>query len=133
NIEPTNNQSRSTGKHCATLTTFTHVDEWFAFHEDATWHEERDQAALEEIWRRLHGAAPEIAAASEILETATPQTYYESVRRKLGMIGSPMPKFPETPAYLDKLFLAGDTVSQRPGLAGIADKAYRLTETFTTK
>jgi len=131
NVAPENNQSRSTGKHGATLTTFTPVDEWFAFHEDATWHEEQDQTALEKIWGRLHVAAPEIAAASEILETGTPQTYYDSVRRKMGMLGSPTPKFPAIPAYLDKLFLVGDTTSQRFGLAGIADQAYQLAEILT--
>ena len=131
NIAPEDNHSLSTGKRSATLTTFTPVGEWFAFHEDATWHEEQDQTALEEIWGRLHAAAPEIAAASEILETATPQTYYDSVRRKMGMIGSPTPKLLAPPPYLDKLFLVGDTTSQPFGLAGIAEQAYQLAETLT--
>src|SRR4030095_12953112 len=82
------------GKSCATLTSFTNVDEWFAFHEDTSWHEEHDQATLEKIWSRFHLAVPELADSAEVFETATPQTYYESTRRKMGMIGSPGPVTP---------------------------------------
>jgi phytoene dehydrogenase-like protein len=126
NIEPANDQSRSTGKHCATLTTFTDVEDWFAFHEDATWHEEKDQATLEKIWGHLHAAAPEITNGAEVFETATPQTYYESVRRKMGMIGAPRPSLHDSSKHIEKLLLVGDTVSRGMSLADIADQSRRL-------
>jgi phytoene dehydrogenase-like protein len=126
NIEQANDHSRSTGKHCATLTTFTDAAEWFAFHEDTTWHEGQDQAMLEKTWRRLHAAAPEITNGAEVFETATPQTFYESVRRKMGMIGPTNPRLLQSSTHLDKLFMVGDTVSQGIGLAGIADETLRL-------
>jgi prolycopene isomerase len=126
NIEPDNDQSRSTGKHGATLTTFTDVEDWFAFHEDATWHEEQDQATLEKIWGRFHAAAPDVANGAEIFETATPQTFYESVRRKMGMIGAPTPTVLNSRTHFEKLFLVGDTIAEGTGLAGIATQAHRL-------
>jgi len=127
NIESASDQSRSAGKHCATLTAFTDADEWFAFHEDSTWHEEHDQAVLEKIWGGFHAAAPDVANAAEVFETATPQTFYDSVRRKMGMVGSTMPLVQDsTTAQMEKLFLIGDTVSQGLGLAGIADEALHL-------
>ena len=126
NIEPANDQSRSTGKHCATLTTFTDVNEWFAFHNDSTWHEEQDQATLERVWGHLHAVAPEITDRAEVLETATPQTYYESVRRKMGMIGAPNPGLSQSLTHLGKLFLVGDTAAYGLGLAGVADDALGL-------
>ena len=115
NIEPDNDQSRSTGKHGATLTTFTDVEDWFAFHEDATWHEEQDQATLEKIWGRFHAAAPDVANGAEIFETATPQTFYESVRRKMGMIGAPTPTVLNSRTHFEKLFLVGDTIAEGTG------------------
>jgi len=118
------------GKACATLTTFTNVEEWFTFHEDATWHEEEDQAALEQIWSRLRLAAPEFADSAEVFETATPQTYYESTRRKMGVIGSPSPTLRDASTHLDNLFLVGDTASETLGAAGTAEGAYRLSLTL---
>ncbi|HEY8205165.1 MAG TPA: FAD-dependent oxidoreductase [Pyrinomonadaceae bacterium] len=118
------------GRLAATVTAFTDADEWFAFHEDATWHEERDQAALETFWGRLHAALPELGDGAEVIETATPQTYYETTRRKLGMIGSPQHlsdfAFHETP--FPNLFLIGDTVSGGFGLEGIARSALSLSQ-----
>ena len=126
NIVLANDQRDSTGKHSATLTTLTDVHEWFAFHEDSTWHEEQDQATLERVWSHLHAAAPEITNGAEVFETATPQTYYESVRRKMGMIGAPNPRLSQSSTHLAKLFLVGDTAAQTIGLAGVADAALRL-------
>ncbi|HEY3104519.1 MAG TPA: FAD-dependent oxidoreductase [Pyrinomonadaceae bacterium] len=118
------------GKLAATVTAFTDADEWFAFHEDATWHEEQDQAALETWWGRLHKALPELGDAAEVIETATPQTYYETTRRKLGMIGSPQHHpdlaFQNTP--FPNLFLIGDTVSVGFGLESIAQSALSLSQ-----
>ena len=118
------------GKLAATVTAFTDADEWFAFHEDATWHQERDQAALETFWGRLHAALPELGDGAEVIETATPQTYYETTRRKLGMIGSPQhhPDFAFHEAPFPNLFLIGDTVSVGFGLEGIAQSALSLSQ-----
>lgn len=131
NIATGKNQSPSSRQRGATLTTFTNTDDWFAFHQDPTWHEEQDQAALKEIWSRLHRAAAEIADSAEVFETTTPQTYYESVRRKMGMVGSPTPAWAGHSSCFDNVFLIGDTVSDRIGVAGVANGAYRLTDTLT--
>jgi len=131
NIATGKTQSPSSRQRGATLTAFTNTDDWFAFHQDATWHEEQDQAALEEIWSRLHRAAPEIADSAEVFETTTPQTFYESVRRKMGMVGSPTPAGAGHSSCFDNLFLIGDTVSDRIGVAGVANGAYHLAETLT--
>lgn len=130
NIASPNRESGSTGKRAATLTTFTEVGDWFAFHQDITWHEEQDQSMLERVWARLYDAAPEIANGAEVFETASPLTYYESVRRKMGMIGSPAPMLGASKTHLDTLFLVGDTATQTIGLAGLANQAYRLARTL---
>ncbi|HYE66198.1 MAG TPA: NAD(P)/FAD-dependent oxidoreductase [Pyrinomonadaceae bacterium] len=75
------------GKRAVTVSTFTEPTQWFAFHEDETEHEEQDQSTLEIWWERLHGALPELGDGIEVIETATPRTYYENTRRKLGMVG----------------------------------------------
>ncbi|HEV8589930.1 MAG TPA: NAD(P)/FAD-dependent oxidoreductase [Pyrinomonadaceae bacterium] len=130
NVAAQNDGRAPQGKLAATLTAFTDADEWFAFHEDATWHEEQDQAALETLWGRLHAALPELGDGVEVIETATPQTYYETTRRKLGMIGSPQHHpdfaFHETP--FPNLFLIGDTVSVGFGLESIARSALSLSQ-----
>ncbi|HEV8141063.1 MAG TPA: FAD-dependent oxidoreductase [Pyrinomonadaceae bacterium] len=130
NIATGKNQSTSSRQRAATLTSFTNTDDWFAFHQDASWHDEQDQAALEEIWSRLHRAAPEIASGAEVFETTTPQTLYESVRRKMGMVGSPTPAWADRSSCFDNLFLIGDTVSDYIGVAGVAKAAYHLAETL---
>lgn len=131
NVTAAKNQSPSSDS--ATLSAFTDSDDWFAFHDDASWQEEQDQAALEEIWSRLHRAAPEIAGSAEVFETATPHTYYESVRRKMGTVGSPKPSGYGPVSRFENLFLIGDTVAHHFGLEGIADEAYRLAHTLVDK
>jgi len=118
-------------KRTATLTTFTHVDDWFSFHEDSSWHEEQDQATLEKVWMRLHEAVPEIAGSAEVFETATPQTYYESVRRKMGMIGSPTSVASAVTPFKN-LFLIGDTAASGIGFAGVAEAAERVVDCIIT-
>ncbi len=126
NIRSPNNQAQSPGKRGATLSEFTDVDDWFAFHEDTSWHEEKDQAVLEKIWDRFYADAPDVANGAEIFETATPQTFYESVRRKMGMIGAPTPTVLNSRTHFEKLFLVGDTIAAGTGLAGVATQAHRL-------
>ena len=124
--------SSGSKKRAATLTRFTYADDWFEFHEDASWHEELDQATLEKVWTRLSEALPEITAAAEVFETATPQTYYESFRRKMGMIGSSSssPLASATTPF-PNLFIVGDTATSEVGLAGLAEAAERLVASFT--
>ncbi|HEX5704007.1 MAG TPA: FAD-dependent oxidoreductase [Pyrinomonadaceae bacterium] len=116
------------GKRALTAIAFTQADEWFSFHEDHSWHDEKDQALLESWWTKLHQSLPQLGDAIEVIETSTPQTVYETARRRLGMIGAPsaddlratlVPPFPN-------LFLVGDTASAGLGLEGVADLALTL-------
>jgi phytoene dehydrogenase-like protein len=118
------------GKRALTAIAFTQADEWFSFHEDHSWHEEKDQALLESWWTKLHQSLPQLGALVEVIETSTPQTVYETTRRRLGMIGAPsvidrrallVPPFPN-------LFLVGDTASSGLGLEGVANSALGLAD-----
>jgi phytoene dehydrogenase-like protein len=127
------------GKCAVTVSTFTEADEWFSFHEDETSLEAQDQSALETAWARLHQAVPEFGDSVEVIETATPRTFYETTRRKFGMIGSPLASargsasvesFART--HLPKLFLVGDTVSSGFGLESIAHNSRLLADLLTS-
>jgi len=112
------------GSVAATLSTFTNAEDWFSFHEDHTTHEEQDQSALKAIWSRLHASMPELGDSVEVIETATPQTFYETTRRKFGMIGqpnTPAPGLRTTP--FSNLFVISDTVASNAGLAGTTELA----------
>lgn len=123
------------GKRALTAIAYTQADEWFSFHEDHSWHEEKDQALLESWWTKLHQGLPELGDAVEVIETSTPQTVYETTRRRLGMIGAPsaierratlVPPFPN-------LFLVGDTASAGPGLESVAHSAQDLADHVAPK
>ncbi len=118
------------GMRAATVQCSTDVDEWFTYHQDESEHEQQDQAMLEKVWSRLRIALPELDDSVEVIETATPRTWYENTRRKLGMVGglgqalaffgshsfssnSPIPK----------LFLVGDTVFPGAGVAAVSTSA----------
>ena len=108
----------------ATLSTFTNVEDWFSFHEDHSAHEEQDQSVLETVWSQLHAAMPELGDSVEVIETATPQTFYEDTRRKFGMIGQPNPNIPNLGTMpFPNVFLVSDTVAPRSGLAQVAKVA----------
>ena len=118
------------GKRAVTVSTFADAEDWFAFHEDETAHEEQDAAALEAVWARLHAALPELGAGVEVIETQTPRDYYEQTRRRLGLVGGT----PRTPAaladgafthrtHLPNLFMVGDTVFPGTGLANVTRSA----------
>jgi C-3',4' desaturase CrtD len=120
------------GKCAVTVHAFTDVDEWFTFHRDETELEARDQQMLEQCWERLHAAFPELGSSVEVIDTATPRTFYDLTRRKLGMVGgvSPPPEqfWREEPAYatsLPNLFIVSDTVSAG-GVAGLTRSALVL-------
>jgi C-3',4' desaturase CrtD len=118
------------GKRAVTVSTFADAEDWFAFHEDETAHEEQDGAALGAWWARLHAAVPELGAGAEVIETMTPRDYYEQTRRRLGLVCGT----PRTPAafadgafthrtHLPNLFMVGDTVFPGGGLANVTRSA----------
>ena len=118
------------GKRAVTVHMYTDVDEWFTFHKDETEHEARDQAALEALWQRLHASIPELGDRAEVIETATPRTYYDLTRRKLGMVGGvgqSLEAFgPNSVTHrtsIPNLFLVGDTVFPGAGIAAVSQSA----------
>jgi phytoene dehydrogenase-like protein len=103
-------------KRAAIVHAFTEVDEWFTFHTDEAELEEQDQQMLEQCWQRLHAAIPELGSHADVIETVTPRDYYETTRRKLGMVGGVIPSV--APAEmrghqtsLPNLFIVSDTTS----------------------
>ncbi|MDX6290679.1 MAG: hypothetical protein QOH42_2478, partial [Blastocatellia bacterium] len=124
-------------KIAVTVSTFTHAEDWFAFHQDETAHEEQDQASLESLWSRIHAAMPELGDSIEVIESATPRTFYENTRRKLGMVGMPggylkMPGPDQAGSTsFPNVFLVGDTTSAAPGLEGVAKSALQLADRLT--
>ena len=115
------------GKHAVTFTTRTEVDSWFAYQSSEEDYEEWDQAALEQFWNRLHAALPELGSDIEVIETANPRTYYDSTRRKLGMvlgIEEAVSVGPET--SLPNVFLVGDTASSEAKVAAVVQSAVSL-------
>ncbi len=125
------------GKRAVTLHTFTDVDEWFTFHQDETELEQKDQQMLEVCWGRLHSAMPELGSSIEVIDTATPRTFYDLTRRKLGMVGGIIPS-PESfwlnqPSYrttLHNLFIVSDTL-QPGGIASLTRSALVLANHLT--
>jgi phytoene dehydrogenase-like protein len=123
------------GKRAVTICTLARAEDWFVFHEDNAEHEQMDQETLERCWTRLHAAMPELGDSVEVIETATPLTYYETTRRKLGMVGAVSSD--EGPSRLSghhtsfrNLFMVGDTVSSGTGLASVAESAWALANTL---
>ena len=119
----------SNDKRPVTFTTPTEIDSWFTYQSSEEDYDEWDQAALEEFWKRVHAALPELGADIEIIETANPRTYYDQTRRKLGMVlgieGQPV-QFHET--ALPNLFMVGDTVSSTARMDSVVESAISLCE-----
>jgi phytoene dehydrogenase-like protein len=116
------------GQATAVVSAFTPAEDWFSFHEDHEAFETRDQAMLETVWRRLHASMPELGEDIEVIETASPQTFYETVRRRFGMIGRPTPSLNQktgATAY-PNLWIAGDTVAGGVGTEGIVESSWQL-------
>jgi phytoene dehydrogenase-like protein len=142
--DPLNNQlffscnSESTiappGKVPVTVTTLTNAEDWFSFHEDQSAHEKQDQQMLEAVWSRLHASIPELGDSVEVIETANPQTFYETTRRKFGMIGRPdySTEVPSSLARpLHKVFIVSDTNTSGFGVASLAEAALRVSDVLT--
>lgn len=128
------------GKRAVTVSTFTEASQWFAFHEDETELEEQDQAALERCWQRLHAAMPELGDGVEVIETMTPRAFYETTRRKLGMVGGVGQSLdvfgPASLTHrttLPNLFMVGDTVFPGQGAAAVTQSALIVANELTTK
>lgn len=122
------------GKRAVTLHAFTDVDEWFTFHKDETELEQKDQQMLEACWGRLHATMPELGSSIEVIDTATPRSFYDLTRRKLGMVGGvtapPNHFWFSEPGYqtsLPNLFIVSDTV-QPAGIAGLTRSALLLAD-----
>lgn len=125
------------GKRAVTVHTFTEVGEWFAFHKDETELEERDQQMLELCWTQLHSAMPELGSSIEVIDTATPRTFYDLTRRKLGMVAGVTSSrknfWLNAPAYvtsLPNLFIVSDT-TYPGGVAGLTQSALVLANKLT--
>jgi phytoene dehydrogenase-like protein len=126
------------GKRAVTVWTTAAVSDWFAFHQDETAHEEQDQAMLERLWMRLHAAMPELGGGIEVIESATPRTFHETTRRKLGMVGG----LSSTPArwssqfgatIFPNLFLVGDTASSGNGIDAVSISAFSMAEALASR
>jgi phytoene dehydrogenase-like protein len=121
--------SSSNGKRPVTFTTQTEIDSWFTYQSSEGDYDEWDQAALEQFWKRVHAALPELGGDIEIIETANPRTYYDQTRRKLGMVlgieGQPVQSHETS---LPNVFMVGDTVSSKASIESVVGSAIRLAE-----
>ena len=117
------------GKRGVTFTTRTEIDSWFAYQSSEEDYEEWDQEALEHFWKRLHAALPELGSDIEIIETANPRTYYDSTRRKLGMVlGVSEAVSGGHQTSLANVFMVGDTVSDEAKVDGVVQAAMLLVD-----
>ncbi|HAF13285.1 MAG TPA: hypothetical protein DCK99_06205 [Blastocatellia bacterium] len=125
------------GKRAVTVHAFTDVDAWFTFHKDETELEEKDQGMLESYWNRLHAAMPELGDNIEVIDTATPRSFYDLTRRKLGMVGGVTPtpesvwsKHPAHETSFSNLFVVSDTTCTG-GISGLTRSALALANKLT--
>jgi len=132
NAAPAWDRRAPAGKRAVTVHAFTNVDDWFSFHTNEEESEAKDQIMLEACWGRLHAALPELGSRIEVIDSINPRGYYDSTRRKLGMVGNVVPtalQFWEgQPSYatsLPNLFIISDTTSPG-GLAAISRSALVL-------
>jgi phytoene dehydrogenase-like protein len=113
----------------AVVSAYTPAEDWFSFHEDQEAFETRDRALLDTLWTRLHRAMPELGDGIELIETATPQTFYEDVRRRFGMIGRPHTQSLNQATWntpYPNLWIVGDSVAGGIGIEGVVDSAWQL-------
>ncbi|HBB88081.1 MAG TPA: hypothetical protein DC047_10735 [Blastocatellia bacterium] len=134
NAAPSWDRRAPAGKRAVTVHAFTEPESWFTFHSDEEEVEARDQQMLEACWERLHKAMPELGSGVEVIDTMNPRGYYDSTRRKLGMVGALVPTgtqfWPGQASYLTSLpnlFNISDT-SSAGGLAAISRAALALAD-----
>ena len=119
------------GKRAVTFTTRTEIDSWFAYQSSEEDYEQWDQEALEHFWNRLHAALPELGSDIEVIETANPRTYYDSTRRKLGMVlGIEEAVAVGHQTSIPNVFMVGDTVSGEAKIEAVVQSAISLTKTI---
>lgn len=128
------------GKRAVTIKTDTDPEDWFAFQASEEEYEERDQAALEQIWERLHEVLPQLGPDIEIIETANPRTFYDLTRRKLGMVLGIEPTNPETASGAapighntsqPNVFMVGDTVTATARMDAVVESSLTLVNKLT--
>jgi phytoene dehydrogenase-like protein len=118
------------GKCGVTFTTGTDVDSWFTYQSSEEDYEDWDQEALSHFWSRLHAALPELGSDIEVIETANPRTYYDSTRRKLGMVlGVDEAVAVGHQTSLPNVFMVGDTVNSLAKLDAVVESATALADT----
>lgn len=124
------------GKLAVTISSFTRGEDWFSFHEDHQAHETQDQSMLESLWARVHKALPELGDGIEIIDSATPQTFYATTRRKFGMVGgvcsSPVDATPAFTRPFANVFLVGDTVANGAGIDALAAASHQVANQILT-
>ena len=119
------------GKRAVTFTTRTDVDSWFAYQSSEEDYEEWDQDALAHFWNRLHAALPELGGDIEVIETANPRTYYDSTRRKLGMVlGVDGAVEMGHRTSVANVFMVGDTVTAEPKINTVVKSAFSFTRSI---
>jgi prolycopene isomerase len=127
------------GKRAVTIKTDTDPEDWFAFQASEEEYEERDQAALEQIWSRLHEVLPQLGSDIEIIETANPRTFYDVTRRKLGMVLGIESNSETTSSAvalghdtsLPNVFMVGDTVTDVATMDAVVESALVLANKLT--
>ena len=126
------------GKRAVTVHAFTDVEQWFTYHEDETEHERKDQLMLEARWAQLHHVIPELGDGIEVIDTATPRTFYDLTRRKLGMVGGISQSLDvfglNSISHLTSLpnvFMVGDTTFPGTGLAAVTLSALVVANQLT--
>ena len=127
-------------KVAVTVSAYTNAEEWFTFHEDASSHEQQDQATLELLWSRLHQSMPELGDSIEVIETSTPRTFYETTRRRFGLAGKLCPN-PEGlftnsqfgTTIFRNVFMVGDTACPGFGIDGISASALALADALALR
>lgn len=129
-VSPSWNTGAPEGKRAVTVCTFTEADRWFTYHEDETEHEQQDQATLESWWERIHAAMPELGSGIEVIDTATPRTFYDSTRRRLGMLcglGQSLDVFGKNSfnhrTHYPNLYMVGDCTFPGQGVAAVSHSA----------
>jgi phytoene dehydrogenase-like protein len=126
-------QTAPAGKRAVTFQTETDVESWFTYQSSEEDYEEWDQAALETFWTRLHAALPELGSDVEVIETATPRTFYDLTRRKLGMvlgIGAAEQASPSE-TFLPNVFMIGDTVSTQARVDSVIESGIKVAHKIT--
>ena len=123
------------GKRPVTIKTLTPVAPWFSFQTSEEDYEEWDQTALGQVWEKLHEGVPELGAAIEVIESANPRTFYDTTRRKLGMVMGVEPVQIAKPVgsntIYPNVFLVGDTATSGFGISSVARSALNLANHLT--